>query len=370
MRDFDPTASEFVSSGYLQNSRPGGRHYDPMTVMAGTSLAGSVLGADAADSAASMQAGAARDANALSKEQFNAIRSDLAPYRDIGAGSANMLARLLGIGGGASSDVGALRAELLPQFTSKTPRGSMSDAWLAFDGSDADVANYGGSTNRERVWDDATQQALSVPRGWSGGQSTVDEAGLSAAMAARAGNPESQGQEFGSLLRNFTGEDLQDEPGYKFGLDQGMQALDRRLASGGNYFSGAALKGAQRFGQDYAGTKFGEAFNRDSANKTRTYNFLSGTMGVGQNAAAQTGNAGQTMAQQVGANTTGMANAAGAAQIAGANQWTSGLNNIGGMYRQNQLLDRIIGGNSGWSSKQIADANAWNVPQYAQPLNF
>ena len=32
-RDVDPTASEFISCGFLAHSRPGGRHYDPITIL-------------------------------------------------------------------------------------------------------------------------------------------------------------------------------------------------------------------------------------------------------------------------------------------------------------------------------------------------
>lgn len=349
MRDFDPTAGEFAGHDAIH---PSSRKYDIGSIIgAGASLLGSAMSSDAAGDAAATQADATREANRLTKEQFDAIRQDLSPYRNLGAGGANMLANLLGIspqamgGSGATGGVqsyDALRAELLPQFTKETQ-----------------IGGYSTGNDEGSAW---------IPESI---QKTIDERALQEAIQARMAQSFAQPQQpqanapgFGSLLENFTGKDLQNEPGYQFGLNEGMKALDRRLASGGNYFSGAALKGAQRFGQDYAGTKFGDAFNRDSANKTRTYNFLSGATGMGQNAAAQTGNAGQTMAQQVGANTTGMANAAGAAQIAGANAWSGGLNNIGNMYQQNQLLNRITSGNRGWGSAGGWQGGGRVVPDY------
>jgi hypothetical protein len=55
---------------------------------------------------------------------------------------------------------------------------------------------------------------------------------------------------------------LQMDPGYGFRLSEGMKALDRQAAARGGLISGAALKGAQRYGQDLASQEFGNAYNR------------------------------------------------------------------------------------------------------------
>lgn len=292
-----------------------------MVAVAGASLAGGAMAADAAGDAADSQAASADRANALSAGQFDQMRRDLSGYRAQGDDATNMLAAMLGVRGQFDGMTGEeIRAALLPRFRVSDPNNSNG----------------------------------------------VDDAGLNAAvdaeMAARRMSEGLGAQGQGYLLRNFTGDDLENEPGYQFGLAEGNKALDRRFASGGNYFSGAALKGATRYAQDYAGTKFGEGFNRDSANKTRVYNFLTGQQSIGQNAAAQTGNAGMTMASQVGANTTAMGNAQGASQIAQGNAWAGGLNNIAGMYQQNQLMDKITGGNSGWGGGE-----AWRTTGSGMP---
>lgn len=159
--------------------------------------------------------------------------------------------------------------------------------------------------------------------------------------------------DYGSLSKTFTGSDLSSDPGYKFGLDEGLKALDRRALAGGGYFSGAAMKGLNRYAQDYAGTKFGEAFNRDQAAKTQTYNFLSGGAGLGQNAAAMTGNAGTALASQQANNTTAQGNAAAAAQIAAGQGWANGINSGIGAYQSNRLMDRILSGNKGWGGNSL-----------------
>ena len=102
MRDFDPTASEFISSGYLAHSRPGFgvRHYDPATmIQAGATIAGPLLsagiGADAAKQSAGISADSAMQAATASAQgnenatanlyaMENTTRQDYSPYMQQG----------------------------------------------------------------------------------------------------------------------------------------------------------------------------------------------------------------------------------------------------------------------------------------------
>lgn len=72
---------------------------------------------------------------------------------------------------------------------------------------------------------------------------------------------------------------LASSPGYQFQLQQGNQALDRQQAARGNYFSGAAIKEGQQFGQGLAD---------QTANQY--YSQLAQQAGQGQNAAGSAGN--------------------------------------------------------------------------------
>jgi hypothetical protein len=137
-----------------------------------------------------------------------------------------------------------------------------------------------------------------------------------------------QGGDFGSLLKNYSGADLKDDPGYQFRLDEGMKALQRAQSAGGRLLSGRGFKETARYGQDYASNEFGNAFARDSANKARTYNFLSGMSGGGQVAATSLGNQAINTGQQIGNNLIGAGNAAAAGQIGSANAWTSAIPSI------------------------------------------
>jgi hypothetical protein len=296
-----------------------------------------------------MQRDAAADANALQREQFNDISNNLSPYRQYGSDAVNRLGQLLGIAP-------------KPSVAGVPPLPTLDQAWAEVDRRHREV--YGTDSPRGPIQQIHAQNEFEkLMRSW-------DQQRQDAEAAAGSSTGEVPG--YGSLLEKFTGKDLEQEPGYMFGLQQGQQALDRRLASGGNYFSGAALKGATRFAQDYAGTKYGEAFNRDAADKTRIFNFLSGAASLGENAAAQTGNAGQNMANQVGANTMGAANAAGAAQIASSNAITGAGNNMMNYYSQNQLLNAITSGNRPWgsTSNNLANGPSNNAGMYTLDSSF
>jgi len=93
----------------------------------------------------------------------------------------------------------------------------------------------------------------------------------------------------GELGGTFKPGDLTQDPGHQFTRDQGEQALGRKQAAGGNYFSGQALKEAQQFGQGLADTTYGDAYNRDLQRQQNLYNILSGQQGQGRAAATNYG---------------------------------------------------------------------------------
>jgi hypothetical protein len=121
---------------------------------------------------------------------------------------------------------------------------------------------------------------------------------------------------------------LQNYPGYQFGLSQGTKALDASAASQGLLLSGSQLQAANTFGQNYA---LQNAWNPYVSQ-------LSSLAGLGENAAASTGNIGATTGSSV-ANTQLAAGQAQASGIVGsANALTSGL--TGGI--QNGLQSGLL----------------------------
>lgn len=159
-----------------------------------------------------------------------------------------------------------------------------------------------------------------------------------------------------TLTRNLpqlsTGYDptkVQQDPGYQFGLAEGQKALERSLAARGMGVSGAALKAAGRYGNDYATTKTGEYFNRDQAAKQQTYNQLMGLTTLGQAAGNQTSVAGQQFGAQAGANMIGAGDAQAGAGLAQAGQLAGLLNQGASMYGRRAQAGGGGGGGSNWA---------------------
>lgn len=84
-------------------------------------------------------------------------------------------------------------------------------------------------------------------------------------------------------LNTFDPSGITSDPGYKFNLDQGNQGIQRQLAASGLSQSGAALKAATKFNQDYATNSFNNYYQR-WLDKTGAQNQL---LGQGGNINAQ-----------------------------------------------------------------------------------
>lgn len=111
------------------------------------------------------------------------------------------------------------------------------------------------------------------------------------------------------------------DPGYDFRFNEGMKALDRRLSASGMNASGAGIKAATRYGQDYASGEYQNAFNRYQTSRNATLNPL---MGGSSMTNQLMGNAGQ-MGATVGENQIGAGNARASGYVGGANAWSNAI---------------------------------------------
>ncbi len=189
----------------------------------------------------------------------------------------------------------------------------------------------------------ASREALEAQKpflqgGYAGTNRLLDLLGLSDRRNAEG---------FGSLNRqfSFTPGDLTATPGYQFQLQQGQNALDRKAAAGGGFYSGAALKAASGFNQDLAGTTFdneyNRAFNAFQTNRTNTLNPLQALAGQGQTAAQTSGAIQQNTGNALANLYTNLGNAQGAAAIAGSNAISNGINSGISNWQQANLLSRL-----------------------------
>lgn len=301
-------------------------------------VAGAALQGSAAEDAANTQANASAHASDIENAQFEESRADLAPFRQTGVLANQTLAMLLGLTPNATpaasvANPGAAPPQFLP------------------------APGFGAGGLGDQTGGPQTGVQL-VPGGGSGpgipnpAYATWQTANTAfqAAQNAPAGPADPRS---GSLLAPFTGASVATDPGYQFGLDQGTLAVDRGASAGGMRLSPATLKALDRFTQDYAGTKFNDAFSRDMSTKQFTYNALSGLSDQGRGASSTTAALGAQTAAQIGSNTIGAGNAQAAGTIGASNAYAGALNNTGSQFVNYAMLDKFLKGggygNTGFS---------------------
>lgn len=131
----------------------------------------------------------------------------------------------------------------------------------------------------------------------------------------------------------FTGANVASDPGYQFGLSEGMKGLTNSAAARGGLLSGAALKASTKYAQDYAGTKFNDSFSRALQTDTVNKNRLQSLAGIGQTAVGQNQQTGQVLGGQLGQagqsmaqNALGVGNARASGYLANSNALTGAVN--------------------------------------------
>lgn len=147
--------------------------------------------------------------------------------------------------------------------------------------------------------------------------------------------------EFGKYTRDFGTQDFQQDPGYAFRISEGLKALDRQAAARGGLISGAALKGAQRYGQEAASQEYTNAFNRYQMNRANQLQPLESLMGTSQTAANTLGTAAGRYAQNAGEAYMGAGAARASGYMGGANALTGAINQGLNQYHDQQFLNNM-----------------------------
>jgi hypothetical protein len=136
--------------------------------------------------------------------------------------------------------------------------------------------------------------------------------------------------------------DVTQEPGYQFGMTQGQNALNNQLAARGMRNSGAAIKAGQRYAQDYAGTKYNDAWNRLQAGRSAQLNPLLSLAGAGQVGASTIAGAGSQYANVSGNALSQFGDAQANAALAKGSIYPNMLNKW-----QGQAMSALTGGFGG-----------------------
>lgn len=213
--------------------------------------------------------------------------------------------------------------------------GISAGAWLAgaaVVGTATSVINSNkASKAQQQAGREANDAALTAQREAQAYQERIDSRNYADNAPYREAGVNALGKLAGA--KDFTGENLAMEPGYQFGLAEGNRALTNSAAARGGLLSGAALKASTKYAQDYASTKYSEAFARDAQNKNR----LATLAGIGQTSVGQTSANGAALgssvanglmgtAQTIGGNLTGASNARASSYIANGNTLMNGIN--------------------------------------------
>jgi hypothetical protein len=313
---------------------------------------------NATQGAANTQAGATREATAenarqydrniaIEQQRYNQNRSDRQPYMATGRTALAQYLREMGLpgvssggrapaGGGGFLGIGGLTGAVQQALgTTSAPQQSRDQlrAQLAgqytkpgeyklIDYMGGDVMNYGY------------------------GPSTVDEAGLNAAIdrlmqqqtqqtqqpqyTAENGTSYTDGLPDMESIQTTAPQDVQLDPGYQFGLQQGQQAIDRQFAKQGGRNSGAAVKAGAEYATNYATTGYSAAYGRreDRLNRLQTL--------AGYGTTPASGSTGQQPNNGNAALISSQGNAAGAAQLAQGNIWGNAINQGVAQYNQSQ----------------------------------
>lgn len=299
----------------------------PLAIAAGIGVAGSIAGgaigaagaksaantqANAADYAAQLQAQEAQNALNFQEQVYGNQQRNIAPWLQSGTGALGNLDYLLGItpynssvatysGAPASATVpqgtysGQPASKSVPLSSLGTPPGSSYLTKVGPNGQP--IAGAPGLNNPMTGQPRATPQTPTFQASAPGG---------------------AQSGAFGSLLQGWNQPFVapndvtqQNDPGYKFRLQQGLDALDRSAAARGGVLTGSNEEALNNYAQDYASNEYNNVYNRALGqyqqnynifqnNQANQFNRLAALAGIGQTAAGQLGSVGQAAAGNVG----------------------------------------------------------------------
>jgi hypothetical protein len=172
-----------------------------------------------------------------------------------------------------------------------------------------------------------------------------------AELMGLGGNTGAEG--YGSMMKNFSMADYQQDPGYQFRLQEGLKQLQGMAGARGGLLSGATIRGGQKYSQDVASQEYGNAYQRYMEQQQNRYNMLAGQQGVGFRA----GGALSDLSQTYGANMANYAMKQGGIEAAKTaakygmygDILNSGANFLGSVYGKGGFGKFYGGGSTGGS---------------------
>lgn len=289
----------------------------------GAAAVGGIAAANASSKAASAQLQASSDANATQLAQYNQTRADQAPWRSSGEAALNQLN--IGLG--------------------------LNNAYAAPDKSENNFDAVAYLKAHPEVNDNNLWSGSAYSHFLNGYGDFIGTNSYNQQLAASQSPQTTQGQAgFGDLNRKFTADDFTADPGYDFRLSEGMKGINNSAAARGGVLSGAALKAASKYNQNFASNEYSNVYNRFNTDQTNKFNRLASIAGVGQMANNQVAAAGTNMANNVSQNQLGAGNARASGYVGQSNALTGGISQAYNMYQGNQLMNRLGGSGTAGTS--------------------
>ena len=333
-----------------------------MTAVAGANLVGSVIGGQAAKSAAGTQAKASQQAIA---QQYEAAQSAIKTQQQV------LDSQMRNADNVQRAQIQS-QQDVLNQQLAVAQQTRDAQLAVAAQTRDAQLGVSKEVLGKQEAAYDPYQQA-----GLAGQNQLLNYLGIGADTGSQGYGQYANAQ--------FTPEAFaaNQDPGYGFRMREGLKAVDAQAAARGGLISGAALKASQRFGQDMASQEYQNAFNRYQTSRQATlapYQQLQGTGmqaagglsnaaggygtnalgaygGYGSAANSAYGNYGAAAGNAYGALGTGIYNATGTA----GGQINSAYGNYG-----NQVTGALTGFGSNQANLTTGAANAQAAGQVGQ----
>jgi len=170
----------------------------------------------------------------------------------------------------------------------------------------------------------ASKQAASTDRATAEQARQYDQTREDYAPYREAGK-KALGQYETEINAPVTSADVMSDPGYQFGLSQGQLGLDRKAAAAGGRVSGAALKSAAEYANNYATTGYNAAYQR----RQDRLNRLASLANIGQTATGGSAAAGAAKSNAISNLLSSQGDASAAASMAQGNIWGNTVNQLG-----------------------------------------
>jgi len=341
----------------------------PAAISAVAGIGNAIIGGNAAGKAADTQSAAARRAGDLQMRQFQATQAALNPFISAGASALPHLQGLMGIapGSGPSTQAGGGRDEktILAQIKQGLTEWGASGANRGAPGIIADIDKGASLQEVQRKLQQAAGSTTN-PKNTAFLNPLLD---LSMEMPTSSAGP--LGTSPGGAAQPFSPQQfLENTPGYKFALDQGLKSTQAGYSSRG--LGGAALKGAAEYSTGLADQTYGNQVAR----------FMDMSK-LGASSAGELGRIGASQTGQIGNTLTSGAAAQAGGQMGTANAISGGVGALGqnvsdyftltgmkkaglGMFDKSKSSLSSFSGGGPMDPEGFADPRAWSPYGYAK----